>query len=515
LIHDVIIIGAGVVGGAVARQLGRYNLDVLCLEKEADVSAGISRANTGIIHSAALVETGTRKHGFCLRGNRQFPLLSEQLGFRYQKKGALVLAYTREDREVLEHYLKRREALPSGYLSGDEEYRILSREELREREPEIGSDVRWALLLPDAGQIIPYEYGIALWENAVANGVRLELNARVERLSRLSSRKGAFWQAETTGGTYRGRFLVNAAGHGSRPLGLQAGMDGGEIRPVRGEYLLLERETGPAVNHILFQVPSGEARGKGKGILVTRTVYGNLMIGPDARPAGTEENRADQRKVLEEIMAGGLKSIPGLDYSRVIRIFQGVRPKPTGGDFFLEAKDSFIHLSGIESPGLTSSPALAEEVLELLFRSGLKAEEKKDWISRRTPVVEAILNFPPKELEERIRLAPWEPLRIVCRCEQVPESRILDSMNRGIPVETADGVKRRTRAGQGRCQGAFCRSRVTAILSEFYGREAASFPGETEEQRERRFLAEELRKSLRAAGKPENKAPDGLEAPVR
>jgi glycerol-3-phosphate dehydrogenase len=241
------------------------------------------------------------------------------------------------------------------------------------------------------------------------------------------------------------------------------------IDAVKGQYLIYNRNRNFDVNHILFQVPQKDSAKKGKGILVSKTVYGNLMIGPDAQWVDQDDDTSTDLQSLKEVLHGARKSIPLLDEKMIIKTFSGVRPKPRGGDFIIEYKDHFVHLCGIESPGLTSSPAIAEDVIKILKENGLDLVNKKDFISVRKPVVDRVLNLQAQEVKERVERGDSDPDQLVCRCEQVPRHRILDAISRGIAVTTIDGVKRRTRAGQGQCQGAFCGARVRKLLAEELG----------------------------------------------
>ena len=463
--YDVIIIGAGVIGGAVARELSRFKLSVLCLEAEADVCCGVSKGNTGIIHSPALVPAGTEKARLSLMGRQAFDTLSSELGFEYQESGALVLAYGDGDLTVLESYITNANNNYKAAGLEPPDYRILTGDEIAGLEPDISSDVTAALFAPDAGRIIPYEYGIALFENAVSNGLRLELNHRVNSVTR--DERG--WIVETEKRDFRGRFIVNAAGHGSNKLGVAAGFPETIIRKVKGQYLILDREADIEVNHILFQVPAAGQKHKGKGILVTKTVYGNIMIGPDAVNQDDADDTSTDIESSLAVLDGAQRSIPGIDAGFAIKSFAGVRPRPESGDFRIESRGGFVHLCGIESPGLTSSPAIAAEVINYLQAFGLEADVKDDFNPKRSAVVKTVLRLDAAEVKRRIGLGEDDSERLVCRCEQVPRDRIIDAISRGIPVTTIDGVKRRTRAGQGRCQGAFCGKRVRKLLSDETG----------------------------------------------
>ncbi len=490
---DVIIIGAGVVGGAVARELSRFELSVICLEKEADVCCGISKANTGIIHSPALVPSGTIKSAMAVKGAEAFECLSAELGFVYQKPGALVLGFTDEDRITLDQYAENGYRVYADAGMKPPEYRILIGSEITDFEPSVNPEASCALYLPDAGRIIPYEYGIGLWENAVSNGVRLDLDSEVTSIEYDSSSKLP-WIVKTSDAQYRAGFVVNASGHGSSALGAAAGFDDGKINRVKGQYIIIDRAAGPEIGKILFQVPDKKNKKKGKGILVTETVYGNIMIGPDARPQQSSSDTSTDFEALEQVIAGALKSVPGLRPEKCIKTFAGIRPRPHGRDFIIESARGFIHLCGIESPGLTSSPAIAAEVVRLLSDAGLGLSAKTGFNPVRRAIVDDVLTLPPDELKRRIGLPAGTADRIVCRCEQVPEKRIIDAVSRGIPVVTTDGVKRRTRAGQGRCQGNFCGSRVRSLLAEAAGLPEADITRRGNEPELDRITAADVRK---------------------
>jgi glycerol-3-phosphate dehydrogenase len=491
MLYDVIIIGAGVVGGAIARELSRYNVSVLCLEKETDVCCGVSKANTGILHSPSLVKSGTKKAEYTIRGNLLFNDLSRDLGVQVQWPGALILAYSDDDRKVLQGYKEQGEETRRLFSAGDPAYRFIEQEELRILEPSVNKEVLCALLVPDAGRIIPYEWGIALWENAIDNGVELKLNASVKSLQ-LIDPESKHWLVGTDDREYQCRYVINSAGHGSNALGVRAGFSDSSIDKVKGQYLIYDREREFDVNHILFQVPS-KGKGKvGKGILVCNTVYGNLMIGPDAQWI-ENDNRGTDLETLKEVIDGARKTIPDLDVKKIIKTFAGIRPKPAGGDFIFETKNHFIHLCGIESPGLTSSPAIAVDVIAGLRAEGLVLIDKKEFRAQRKAIVKEILHLDKEELKCRVELPDDNPDQIVCRCEQVPRSRILDAVGRAIEVSTLDGIKRRTRAGQGRCQGSFCGQRVQKLLSRELNLPDEAITQRGDEVLEKRVTAKDLR----------------------
>ncbi len=483
------------VGGAVARELSKLKLNILAFEKESDVCCGTSKANTGIIHSPALVPSGTLKGRMSAIGNLHFTELSRQLGFTYQKAGALVLSYTEENEKTALNDLKQGR---ENWLAAEAEtpaYEILSAEKLKEIEPELSDEVISALYCPDAGRIIPYEYGIALWENTVDNGVELKLECEV--LDVFYDDADKIWRLKTASGAFLTRFIVNSAGHGSNSLGMAAGFKDSKIKAVKGEYIILDRNTPQHINHILFQIPDEDQKSKGKGILVTRTVYGNIMIGPDARSQDDADDTSTDRESLIEVITGAEKSIPGLDMKKAINTFAGVRPKSSSGDFIIESRKGFVHLCGIESPGLTSSPAIAAEVVEKLKKMGLSSESNTGFNPYRKPIVGEVLNLPHDDVSKRIQFADDDPEKLICRCEQVPLCRIEDAVSRSIPVTTIDGVKRRTRAGQGRCQGNFCGPRVKKVLADVLKLEEEQITQRGREPELKRISAAELRKIVK------------------
>jgi len=511
MVYDLIIIGAGVIGGAAGRELSKYNLSILCLEKKDDVCCGISKGNTGIIHTPILVHENTKKAEFTVQSNHRFEKLSSELGFQFQRTGALVLGFSEEDRTTLENYKKTGEKNIRDFSSPTApsvEYRIIEKDELETMEPSLSPEILLALHTPDAGRIIPYEYGTALWENAVANGVELKLECRVKSLSRVttesrrtslpesSSESETLWKAGTSKGEFLSRFIINASGHGSVELGKTAGFKEHSISKVKGQYIILDRRRSPEINNILFQAPAKGKSSLGKGILVTNTVYGNLLIGPDARWIEGEEELETDLEAVKEILAGAEKSCRIIEPKYAIKTFAGIRPKPEGGDFIIEVKDGFINLCGIESPGLTSSPAIADEIVELLKNEGLSLSQKLDFDPIRKPIVRKILDLEMKEAVRRIELPDSDPEKLICRCEQVPMRRIKDALDRGISVTTLDGVKRRTRAGQGSCQGGFCSGRIRPILSEKFGITEEEIEGREEAKKYRRITPADIRKLL-------------------
>lgn len=459
---DVCIIGAGVVGAAIARELSRYSLKILWLEKGEDVAVGSTKANSAIVHGGYTAKHGTVKGELCIRGNRMYDRLDEELHFGLKRTGSLVLAFSEDERRVLEGLIK------NGEKNGVRGLRIVERDELEELEPAIGPEARAALYCNETAVTSPYEFCIALAENAVTGGVDLRLHSEVVGIRKTGGRFHV--TAGVVGGgieEFEVFFVINAAGVYADKVSALAGDRGFTISPRRGQYLVFRRGYGSLVNHVIFQAPTE----KGKGILVTPTYWGNLLIGPDAEDVASRENVGTDIERLKYILRTARRSVPSADHTKIIRSFSGLRPSSDRGDFIIEESTvvpGFIQAAGIESPGLTSSPAIAERVVELLEQADLSLEERDDFQGRRPITVPGPLQ-PFSEIAKDVDLPPGEGERIICRCEQVREKVILDALYRGIPIDSTDAMKRRTRAGMGACQGSFCTDRVRALISRETG----------------------------------------------
>ncbi len=449
---DVCIIGAGVVGSAIARELSKYKLKICWFEKEEDVSCGASKANSGIIHGGYSAKHKTLKGELCITGNSMYEDLNRELNFGYRKTGALVLAFSKEEEEAL------RELYDNGIRVGSKDLRILTGTEIRAMEPHISKEARAALYDPSVGVASPYEYCIALAENAVENGVELRLNNKVIGVKKEEN----FFEVVTDKAIINCSYVINAAGVHSDEVSDLAGAKDFAIHPRRGQYILLNKDQSYFTNRVIFQVPTN----KGKGILVTPTYHGNLMIGPNAEEL---EDRADvgtSLKSLEQVVIAARKSIPDFDIRKAITTFSGIRAMGDRGDFIIEESSvkNFINVAAIDSPGLTSSPAIALKVVKLLSQGGLSLLKKDDFKAYRAPIfIKKSADFHGSTEAESAEE------HIICRCETVTEAEIVDALHRGITVKTIDGVKRRTRAGMGPCQGNYCCSRVTAIIAREYG----------------------------------------------
>ena len=446
---DVAIIGCGVIGAATAYTLARYQLKVLVLEAENDVADGTTKANSAIIHAGYDPEPGTRMARLDVLGNRLAGEICERLDVPFKRNGSLVLAFSEEE---IPHLKK---LYSNGVANGVPGIRLLDAAQVRELEPNLSDRVVAALYAPSAGVISPWEYALAMAQVAVRNGVRLERSSRVTAIRKL---EGEGYELHTGPGDYQARRVINAAGLHSEEIHNMVAPPSFHIQPTRGQYYLLDKSEGSRVNCVIFQCPTK----LGKGILVSPTVHGNLIVGPDAELVDgddTSTTAAANAQVADQ----GRNSVPRGDLRASIRNFAGVRANSDRGDFVIEeAAPGFIDLAGIKSPGLSSAPAIALEAVELLKGTGLELREDPDFVDgRRRPRFKEL-----SEAEKRALIAK-DPAygRVICRCETVTEGEILEAVRAPIPPVSVDGVKRRCSAGMGRCQGGFCGPRVLEILS--------------------------------------------------
>jgi glycerol-3-phosphate dehydrogenase len=446
--YDVIIIGAGVVGASIARQLSKYDLNICILEKSDDVSTGASKANSGIIHGGYAAKYGTLKGQLCGKGNTMYKKLEEELNFGYRKPGALVIGFNENDeKEIMKLY-------ENGLKIGVDDLEIIKGEKLKELEPHLNNEVNIALHIKNVGLASPYEYCIALVENAIENGVDLKLENEVIAIKKSEDN----FIVESTKGTFEGKYVINAAGLYSDTIASMVGTNNFQINPRRGQYILMGKDEGHLVNTVIFQVPTD----KGKGILVTTTYHGNFMIGPNAEEVDNKYDVATTSETLKYVIGQARKSIPAINTKKSLTTFSGIRAISSTGDFIIEESKvkNFINVAGIDSPGLTSSPAIAEMVVGILENCGLKLMKKNNYNPYRKSIIVK------KDNDFKGTIDNDDPKKnIICRCEKVTESEILDAIHRNIPINSIDAIKKRTRAGMGLCQGSFCKSRVRAILA--------------------------------------------------
>lgn len=451
--RDIIVIGAGVVGCSIARELSKYNLDVLVVEKNSDVSEGISKGNSGIVHAGYNEKIGTLKAKLNIEGNKIFDDLSRDLQFPFKRNGAFILAFSDEDMNILESLKENGEKL------GVEGLEILTREEALNIEPNLNKEIVGVLNVKTSGIVSPYEMTIALAENAAENGVEFKLNSKVTNIEKISE---GYKVTLNNKELVSGKLIINASGLEGAFLNNLVSMSKREINPVKGEYCLFDKVAGAMINKTLFQVPNKLS----KGVLVTPTAEGNLLVGPNAVEGKTLET---SREGIDEILDKSKKSLEELPVARILNTFSGIRPKTKGGDFIIEEVEdakNFINVIGIDSPGLTAAPAIGVYVVNMI-KERLDLVEKKNFKRTR----EKIVRFAELSLKEKNKLIKEKPAygHMVCKCEFVTEGEIVEAIHRPIKALTVDAIKRRTRASMGGCQGIGCTLPISKILSRELG----------------------------------------------
>ena len=455
MLYDAIVIGAGVVGGFISRELVKHGLKTLILEKENDVAMGATRANSAIVHAGFDAKEGTLKAKFNVRGSEMMEEVAKDLGVKYKRNGSLVVGFDENDRATLLSLLSR------GQKNGVAGLKVLDRAEVLEIEPNIGNAVTCALHAPTGAIVCPYELCIAAVGNAIDNGATLKVNFAV---TDITEKDGVYTVKNNGGEAYSARYVINCAGVFSDEIAKMIGDTGFTIRPRKGEYMLFDKECGGIVSHTVFRCPSK----MGKGILVSPTVDGNLLLGPTALDQDDKSDTSVTSGGLGAVRQQASEQVNGLDFSRTITSFAGLRATSSVGDFVINMpKRGFINAAGIESPGLTSAPAIAEYVIELIKESGEELSVRADFNPKRRPAHYF------KELDEEgknavIKEHP-EYAHIICRCELVSEGEILEAIRTEPRPHDLDGVKRRTRATMGRCQGGFCTPYIVELLAKENG----------------------------------------------
>lgn len=450
---DVLVIGGGIVGTAVLRELSKYRLNCLLVEKEPDLSIGTTKANSAILHAGFDAQLGSIKARTNVRGNYLYHSLEKELDLHIAWTGSLVVATNADEAAVLSELLSR------GRQNGISGLEILSPEEVLKREPNLTSQVTGALWAPSAGVCWPFGVALAFARCAVQNDAEVWTNCGVQSLKKLP---GGGFSVVTERGCIEARYVVNAAGVRADEVARLAGDTSFTISPRKGEYLLFDKKAADKLVHgVIFPTPSAHS----KGILVCTTVHGNTFIGPDATNIEQKDDLAVTAAGMERITSGARKLLPNLPLGEAITEFSGLRAVADREDFILEASavEGLIHAAGMQSPGLTAAPAVAEEVVAIVRKMEPGLELKEEFLGHLTAEPE----FHKLTTGEQAKLIQQNSLygRVICRCETVTEAEIIAAIHQTCGARTVDGVKRRTRAGMGRCQGGFCGPKVTQILA--------------------------------------------------
>lgn len=453
-VQDVVIIGGGSTGAAVARELSRFKLDIALLEKEEELAFGVSKSNSGIIHPGTQNPPDSLKGRLCVEGNKLARRLSRELGVAFKEVGELIVAFSEEDMPRLLKLKEDAEKL------GVPKLKIVKKSWLIKNEPSLSRGAVAALYAPTAGIISPYRWVYDLSENAARNGARILTGTKVENISVLGPRE---FEIYTTKGTFKSKFIVNAAGLFADEISKMVGINDFTIHPRKGEEFILDKKRQYLTKHLLFPLPSE----KTKGILVTRTSDGNPMIGPTAEEIHDKEDLSTTDDGFKKVMDSARKLVPAIDENDIIAYFAGLRPA-ADHDFIIRHEDKapgFVNAAGIQSPGLTASPAIARMVAGILEENGLKLRKKLIFHGHRKKTTH-LFDIPFSKTRKLIKKDPGYG-DIVCRCEMVSAKEVKDAIKRG--AKTMDGIKFRTRAQAGRCHGGFCTTRLMRILAEETG----------------------------------------------
>lgn len=450
--YDVAIIGGGVIGSAIARELSKFTVNAVVIEREQDLCCGTTKANSAIIHGGYDAKPGSLKAKLNVEGNKMFDELSRDLDFPFKRNGSLVVRTKDQSKDDLQKLYDQ------GIANGVEGLKIVDRDELLKMEPNIADDVVDALFVPTGGIVCPFNFNYALAENAADNGVEFKLSTKVEKVAK----SGDHYVISTNKGEIEAKTVVNAAGVYADEINNMVSSKKLHITARRGQYELLDKSAGNHVSHTIFQLPSK----MGKGVLVTPTVHGNLLVGPTAEDVENKEGVNTTAEGLGGLAATSALSVKNVPMRAVITSFAGLRAHEDAGDFVLgEAEDAegFFNAAGIESPGLSSAPAIGVMIAKEVANK-LSLSENTSFNGKR----KGILNPATLSLEERNELIKKNPAygQIICRCESISKGEMLDAINRTLGARDLDGVKRRTRGGMGRCQGGFCSPRVMELLEQ-------------------------------------------------
>lgn len=449
---DVIIIGGGVIGCAVARELSKFNLQVTLLERGNDVSVGTSKANSGIVHGGFDAKPNTAKAHYNVLGNAMFDKLSQELDFPFRRNGSIVLCFDQSELDGLQTLYDR------GIVNGVQGmYLLYGNEAIRKLEPNVSEKACGALVVPSGGIVSPYEMTIAFAENACTNGVEFLFEQQVTAISKTDN---GFEVSTQCGDKFQSQVVINCAGVYSDVINNMLCSTKYEIIPRKGDYVLMDKSCSNIASHTLFQLPTK----MGKGILVSPTVHGNILVGPTATDVDDKDNVNTTPEELATAFDKALITVPTLSKRNIITQFSGLRAHLNSDDFVIGESEisGFFNCVGIESPGLTCAPAIAVDLAQQVADK-LNAKPNPKFVATR----KGIPHFATLSNEERNKLVKQNPLygKVVCRCEVVTEGEIVDAIHRPLGAKDLDGVKRRTRAGMGRCQAGFCTPRIMEIIS--------------------------------------------------
>lgn len=450
--YDIAVIGAGVIGCSIARELSKYKVKTALIEKNSDVGDETSKANSAIIHAGYDAKPGTWKAKFNAPGNKMFDSICSELDVPFKRVGSLVVALNQDEMDTIYNLFEQ------GIENGVPGLEIIDHDRVLELEPNLSADIIGALYAPTAGIICPMELTVALAENAVDNGCELYLDSKVTAIAPIDNGYRVYMNDRYI----ESKFVVNSAGLYSDEINNMVAPPSFKIMPRRGQYNIFDKSVGNLVKMVIFPAPSK----MGKGILVSPTIHGNLLIGPDAEDIDDRTAINTTPDGIKTIRDGADKSSRCIPYNAVITSFAGIRPRPDTEDFIIGESPfakGFINAAGIESPGLSSAPAIAAHIVDILKDISSGLEFKQDY----NPLRRKRIRFAELTDEEKAEIINKDPRygRVICRCETVTEGEIIDVIRRNVGARTVDGVKRRARPGTGRCQGGFCSPRVLEILA--------------------------------------------------
>lgn len=451
---DAVVIGGGVVGAMCARSLSSYGMKVCIIEKESDVAMGATKANSAIVHAGFDAENGSLKAELNVKGSKMMENVAKELGVKYIRNGSMVVGFSNEDENTIKELYNR------GVKNKVEELKILSGDEARKIEPNLSENITCVLHAPTGAIICPYDLTIAAIGNAMDNGAVLMLDSKVEKIN--INENG--FEVITQKDTINAAIVINAAGIYSDEIAKMVGDDSFSVKPRRGEYILLDKEEGDIIKHTVFRTPSS----MGKGILVSPTVDGNLLLGPTSENIEDKEDVQTTKRGFDKIIKEAKENVSNIMINKAITSFCGLRAAGSTGDFIITSPvKGFINAGGIESPGLSASPAIAEYIVQMLKEQGFKMEKDEKF----NPVRKSMHYFKESSVEEKNKIIAKDSSfgKIVCRCETVTEGEILEAIRTNPRPTTLDGVKRRTRAQMGRCQGGFCMPYIVELLAKEQG----------------------------------------------